>query len=154
MLIYYADDIKRQGGLLTPSILILQERWLVKRELYKWIDLSLFFAYVFYVFQIRFPIRNDKTIWLDEETLFREIETFAKVAIEIPLCSYCVNWGPFYVIPRPDRFFWVIYKRLQNPESHSRKPANWKLGGGGTQNWAVWVREYERVGRGFYPKKG
>ena len=48
MLIYYADDIKRQGGLLTPSILILQERWLVKRELYKWIDLS-FLADIVYI---------------------------------------------------------------------------------------------------------
>ena len=148
MLIYYADDIKRQGGLLTPSILILQERWLVKRELYKWIDLSLIFCWhllciSFYFFQIIFPIRHDNTFWLNKETLFQEIEAFVKVAIELPICSsYCVNWGPFHVIPRPDRFFWVIYKRLQNPESHSRKPANWKLGGGGTQNWAVWVQEY------------
>ena len=34
------------------------------------------------------------------------------------------KFGPFYVIPRPDRFFSVIYKRLQNPQSHSRKAAN------------------------------
>ena len=51
---------------------------------------------------------------------------YYKLFLKNPLLasSLVYKFGPFYVIPRPDRFFSVIYKRLQNPQSHSRKAAN------------------------------